>query len=91
MVYKQKDLLADAIAATLWQGFEKELLTQLPDTERIYTTYEPIYERLVWERAATVGAVSYDTRISKSGESGIRERSEAVMRFIVRTIVIVRL
>ncbi len=37
----------------LWQSFEKELLKQLPDTERIYTTYEPIYERPVWEQFLT--------------------------------------
>ncbi len=37
--YRQKDILTDALAATVWQGFEKVLLTQLPDTERIYTTY----------------------------------------------------
>ena len=49
----QTSKIADALAATLWQGFEKELLTQLPDTERIYTTDEPIYERRVWEQFLT--------------------------------------
>ena len=51
--YRQQDLLADSLAATVWQGFEKELLTHLPDTERIYTTYETIYERPVWEAFLT--------------------------------------
>ncbi len=33
--YWQNDVLADSLAAMLWQSFEKVLLTQLPDTERI--------------------------------------------------------
>ena len=51
--YRQKDLLADSLIATVWQGFEKLLFTQLPDTERIYTTYEDIYERPLWEQFLT--------------------------------------
>ena len=47
--YRQQDVRTDSLIATVWQGFEKLLLAQLPDTERIYTTYEDIYERLVWD------------------------------------------
>jgi hypothetical protein len=47
--YAQKDLLKDSLFATIWQGFEKILLQELPDTARIYTTYEPIYERPVFK------------------------------------------
>ncbi len=50
--YRQKDLLTDSLAATVWQGFEQELLKleQLRNAECIYTTYEDIYERPVWEQ-----------------------------------------
>jgi hypothetical protein len=47
--YTQKDPLKDSLLATVWQGFEKALLKELPDTAKIYTTYEPIYERPVYE------------------------------------------
>jgi hypothetical protein len=39
----------DPLLATLWQGFEKALLKELPDTTMIYTTYEPIYAREVYK------------------------------------------
>ncbi len=35
----------DALLTLLWQGFEQTLQKQLPDVSRIYTTFEPIYER----------------------------------------------
>jgi hypothetical protein len=47
--YTQKDPLKDPLLDTVWQGFEKALLKELPDTAKIYTTYEPIYERPVYE------------------------------------------
>jgi hypothetical protein len=37
------------LLATLWQGFEKLLLKELPETTRIYTEYEPIYENRVYK------------------------------------------
>ncbi len=50
--YSQQDLRTDSLAATVWHGFEQELLKfeELRDAERIYTTYEDIYERPVWEQ-----------------------------------------
>ena len=50
--YRQQDLLTDALAATIWHGFEQELLKleAVRKAERIYTTYEDIYERPVWEQ-----------------------------------------
>jgi hypothetical protein len=50
--YRQQDLLTDPLVATVWHGFEQELLKLEPlrDAERIYTTYEDIYERPVWEQ-----------------------------------------
>jgi len=46
--YAQKDPGNDPLLATLWRGFEKALLKGLPDTAKIYTTYEPIYDRPVY-------------------------------------------
>jgi hypothetical protein len=40
----------DATLQTLWTGFERILLEQLHPVERIYTTYEPIYEVPVYEK-----------------------------------------
>ncbi len=51
--YRQQDLLSDSLVATVWQGFEKILRRQFPDTERIYSTYEDIYQRPVWEQFLT--------------------------------------
>jgi hypothetical protein len=48
-LYRKDDPLKDPLLATLWQGFEDALLKELPDTTRIYTTYEPIYERPVFK------------------------------------------
>jgi hypothetical protein len=42
--FAKKDLLHDVLFAKVWKGFETTLLKVLPDTTRIYTTYEPIYE-----------------------------------------------
>jgi hypothetical protein len=47
--YAKKDPRNDPLLVTLWQGFEKALLKELPDTTMIYTTYEPIYEREVYK------------------------------------------
>jgi hypothetical protein len=46
--YAQKDPCNDPLLDTLWRGFEKALLKGLPDTAKIYTTYEPIYDRPVY-------------------------------------------
>jgi hypothetical protein len=43
--YAKKDPRNDPLLATVWQEFEKTLLKALPNTAKIYTTYEPIYER----------------------------------------------
>jgi hypothetical protein len=47
--YAKKDPRIDPLLATVWQGFEKFLLKELPDTAMIYTTYEPIYDRAVYK------------------------------------------
>ncbi len=47
--YAGKDPRKDPLLATVWQGFEKLLLKELPDTTRIYTEYEPEYERQVYK------------------------------------------
>ena len=47
--YAHKDPQNDPLLDTIWQGFEKTLLQELPDTTKIYTTYEPIYDRLVYK------------------------------------------
>jgi hypothetical protein len=47
--YRQEDPRKDALLAIIWQGFEKTLLKELPDTAKIYTTYEPIYDRPVFK------------------------------------------
>jgi hypothetical protein len=51
--FAKKDLLKDVLFAKVWQGFETVLLKELPDTNRIYTTYEPIYERPVFSKFLT--------------------------------------
>jgi hypothetical protein len=48
--YAQKDLLKDPLFTTIWKSFETTLLKELPDTARIYTTYEPIYDRPVFTK-----------------------------------------
>ncbi len=47
--YAQKDPLEDPLLTTVWQGFEKQLLKELPEATKIYTTYEPIYDRPVYK------------------------------------------
>jgi hypothetical protein len=47
--YAKKDPRKDPLLAAIWQGFEETLLKELPDTTRIYTSYEPIYERPVYK------------------------------------------
>jgi hypothetical protein len=47
--YRKEDPRKDPLLATIWQGFEETLLKELPDTTRIYTTYEPIYDRPVYK------------------------------------------
>jgi hypothetical protein len=51
--YAKKDPRNDSQLATVWQEFEKTLLKELPDTERMYTTYEPIYDREVYQAFLT--------------------------------------
>ena len=69
--YRQQDVLTDSLVATVWQGFEKLLLTQLPDTERIYTTYEDVYERPVWDEFLKtqgyrkIGSVAFMKEVEK--------------------------
>ncbi len=46
--YRQKDPRADSLHTLVWQGFEHTLLNQLPEATRLYTTFEPIYERPVF-------------------------------------------
>jgi hypothetical protein len=47
--YRQEDPCKDALLATIWQGFEKALLKELPDTTKLYSTYETVYERPVFK------------------------------------------
>jgi hypothetical protein len=47
--YRKEDPRNDALLATIWEGFEKALLKELPDTTKIYTTYEPIYDRSMYK------------------------------------------
>jgi hypothetical protein len=51
--YAQKDILKDSLFAAIWKSFETTLLKELPDTTKIYTTYEPIYERPVFTKFLT--------------------------------------
>ena len=48
--YRQEDPRKDALQATVWKGFEKALLKELPDTTKIYTTYETVYDRPVFQK-----------------------------------------
>jgi hypothetical protein len=45
-----KDPREDATLTTIRIGFERVLLDQFPETARIYTTWEPMYARLVYQR-----------------------------------------
>jgi hypothetical protein len=47
--YAKKDPGNDPLLAAVWQEFEKTLLKELPDTTKIYTIYEPIYDRPVYK------------------------------------------
>jgi hypothetical protein len=47
--YRKDDPLQDPLLTTVWQGFEKTLLKELPDTATIYTTYETVYDRPVFK------------------------------------------
>jgi hypothetical protein len=47
--FRQQDPRTDQLHATVWQGFEKVLLEELPDTAKVYTTYETVYERPVFK------------------------------------------
>jgi hypothetical protein len=47
--YAKKDPRNDPLLATVWQGFEQLLLKELPDAAKIYTLYEPIYDRPVYK------------------------------------------
>jgi hypothetical protein len=46
--HRQADPRKDALLTTVWKGLETTLLKELPDTTRIYTTYEPAYTRPVF-------------------------------------------
>jgi hypothetical protein len=50
--YRQEDPRKDVLQATAWKGFEKALLKELPDTTKIYTTYETVYERMVFRNSS---------------------------------------
>ncbi len=65
----------DTLLATVWRGFEDIHCSQLPDVSRIYTTYEPIYERPVYEQflaaqgytqCGTVAFVKEVTKVEKA-------------------------
>jgi hypothetical protein len=45
-----KDPREDATFQTAWTGFERFLLEHLHPVERIYTTFEPIYERILFAK-----------------------------------------
>jgi hypothetical protein len=47
--FRQQDPRTDQLLATVWQGFEKALLEELPDTAKVYTTYETVYKRPVFK------------------------------------------
>src|SRR5919106_139986 len=47
--YAQQDLLNDALFTKVWKGFETMLLKELPNTSKLYTTYEPICDRPVYK------------------------------------------
>jgi hypothetical protein len=47
--FAKQDPRIDPLLATLWQGFEKLLLKELPETTHIYTEYEPIYENQLYK------------------------------------------
>jgi hypothetical protein len=47
--YRQEDPRKDHLLTTIWQGFEKTLLKELPDTTKVYTLYEPYYDRPVYK------------------------------------------
>jgi hypothetical protein len=46
--FRQQDPSTDQLHATVWQGFEKALLEELPDTAKVYSTYETVYDRPVF-------------------------------------------
>jgi hypothetical protein len=61
----------DALLTTLWTGFERLLLEQLHPVERIYTTWEPIYERPVFAKFLAqqgfrkVGNIAFVKKVSQ--------------------------
>ncbi len=44
------DPLADETHVILWQGVEQSLVRRFPDTERLMTTWEDLYDRPRWQR-----------------------------------------
>jgi hypothetical protein len=46
--YLQEDPRKDSLLSTVWQGFENVLVKELPDTAKLCTTYETVYERPVF-------------------------------------------
>jgi hypothetical protein len=47
--FRKDNPLKDPLLAIVWAGFENALLKALPNITKIYTTYEPIYDRLVYK------------------------------------------
>ncbi len=47
--HRTSEAAADATHAALWTGFEHLLLTRFPDTERLLTTWEDLYDRSDWQ------------------------------------------
>ncbi len=47
--FAKKDLMKDVLFTKVWKGFETMLLKEMPETSQIYTTYEPIYDRPLFE------------------------------------------
>jgi hypothetical protein len=48
--FRNPVLLADQLHKLVWQGFEQHLRKEVPEVQRIYTTFEPIYDRPVWAK-----------------------------------------
>lgn len=47
--YRHHDPVQDTVLASLWSGFERTLLSRLPDAQWLVTTWEDEYERSAWQ------------------------------------------
>lgn len=56
--HRRDDAAADSTHAALWTSFEHLLLTRFPDTERLVTTWEDLYDRSDWH--AFLSAQGYE-------------------------------